>query len=143
MKCEACGHENGRKYNPIRRIISLLEARGNTLCQKRLKRIIKIIRTQVVSDSSNQKTFYFLQAISKVPNHVVERIVGKYEMDEHAYNGKGFAYLQKMIISENENASKLLENEIKKFGRTPKKTKVERGEYKDVYSNNGGNTISS
>jgi len=143
MKCEACGHENGRKYNPIRRIISLLEARGNTLCQKRLKRIIKIIRTQIVSDSSNQKTFYFLQAISKVPNHTVERVVGKYEMDEHAYTGKGFAYLQQMIISEHENASKLLENEIKKFGRTPKKTKVERGEYKNVYSSNGGNTLSS
>ena len=42
-----------------------------------------------------------------------------------------------------ENKSKLLENEIKKFGRTPKKTKVERGEYKDVYSSNGGNTLSS
>ena len=32
---------------------------------------------------------------------------------------------------------------IKKFGRTPKKVKVERGEYKNVYNSNGGNTISS
>jgi len=64
-------------------------------------------------------------------------------MDEHAYSGKGFAYLQQMIISEHENASKLLENEIKKFGRTPKKVKVERGEYKNVYSSNGGDSISS
>ena len=46
-----------------------------------------------------------------------------------------------MIISEYENESKLLENEIKKFGRTPKKIKVERGEYKDVYSSNGGDTF--
>ena len=38
---------------------------------------------------------------------------------------------------------KMLENEIRKFGRTPKKVKVERGEYKNVYSSNGGDSISS
>ena len=144
MKCEACGFDSSRKYNPTKRIISLLEERGkNTICQRRLKRVIKLIRENIKSDSNNQKSFYFLQAISKIPNNTVERVLGKYEMDEHAYSGKGFAYLQQMIISEHENESKLLENEIKKFGRTPKKTKVERGEYKDVYSSNGGDTLSS
>jgi ribosomal protein S20 len=144
MKCEACGHENGRKYNPIKRIISLLEARGeNTICQRRLKRVIKLIRENIKSDSNNQKSFYFLQAISKIPNGTVERVIHQYNMDERVYQGKGFAYLQQMIVSEYENESKLLENEIKKFGRTPKKTKVERGEYKNVYSSNGGNTLSS
>ena len=144
MKCEACGHENGRKYNPIRRIISLLEARGeNTICQRRLKRVIKLIRENINSDSTNQKSFYFLQAISKIPNATVERVVHQYNMDERVYQGKGFAYLQQMILSEYENESKLLENEIKRFGRTPKKMKVERGEYKDVYNGNGRNNVSS
>lgn len=142
MKCEACGHENGRKYNPTRRIISLLEEREQ-LCQRRLQRVIKLIRSNINSDKDNQKTFYFLQAISKIPDKTVERIIHQYNMDEHVYQGKGFAYLQQMIISGYQNEEKMLENEIRKFGRTPKKVKVERGEYKNVYSSNGGNSISS
>ena len=142
MKCEACGHETGRKYNPTRRIISLLEER-NQLCQKKLQRVIKLIRNNISSDKNNQKTFYFLQAISKIPDITVERIIHQYNMDEHVYQGKGFAYLKQMIMSGYENEDKMLENEIRKFGRTPKKIKVERGEYKNVYSSNGGDSISS
>jgi len=142
MKCEACGHETGRKYNPTRRIISLLEERDQ-LCQRRLQRVIKLIRSNISSDKDNQKTFYFLQAISKIPDITVERIIHQYNMDEHVYQGKGFAYLKQMIMSGYENEDKMLENEIRKFGRTPKKIKVERGEYKNVYSSNGGDSISS
>ena len=142
MKCEACGHETGRKYNPTRRIISLLEER-NQLCQRRLQRVIKLIRSNISSDKDNQKTFYFLQAISKIPDMTVERIIHQYNIDEHVYQGKGFAYLKQMIMSGYENEDKMLENEIRKFGRTPKKIKVERGEYKNVYSSNGGDSISS
>ena len=142
MKCEACGHETGRKYNPTRRIISLLEER-NQLCQKKLQRVIKLIRSNISSDKNNQKTFYFLQAISKIPDITVERIIHQYNMDEHVYQGKGFAYLKQMIMSGYKNEDKMFENEIRKFGRTPKKVKVERGEYKNVYSSNGGNAVSS
>ena len=142
MKCEACGHETGRKYNPTKRIISLLEERDQ-LCQKKLQRVIKLIRSNISSDKNNQKTFYFLQAISKIPDITVERIIHQYNMDEHVYQGKGFAYLKQMIMSGYENEDKMLENEIRKFGRTPKKIKVERGEYKNVYSSNGGDSISS
>ena len=142
MKCEACGHETGRKYNPTRRIISLLEERDQ-LCQKKLQRVIKLIRSNISSDKNNQKTFYFLQAISKIPDITVERIIHQYNMDEHVYQGKGFAYLKQMIMSGYKNEDKMLENEIRKFGRTPKKVKVERGEYKNVYSSNGGNAVSS
>ena len=142
MKCEACGHETGRKYNPTRRIISLLEER-NQLCQKKLQRVIKLIRSNISSDKNNQKTFYFLQAISKIPDITVERIIHQYNMDEHVYQGKGFAYLKQMIMSGYKNEDKMLENEIRKFGRTPKKVKVERGEYKNVYSSNGGDAVSS
>ena len=144
MKCQACGFDSSRKYNPTKRIISLLEERGkNTICQRRLKRVIKLIRENINSEKDNQKTFYFLQAISKIPDKTVERIIHQYNMDEHVYQGKGFAYLRQMILSGYENEDKMLSNEIKKFGRTPKKVKVERGEYKNVYNSNGGNTISS
>ena len=64
-------------------------------------------------------------------------------MDEHVCSGKGFAYLQQMIVSEYENETKVLNNEIKRFGRTPKKVKVERGEYNEVYNSNGGDSLSS
>ena len=100
----------------------------NTICQRKLKRVIKLIRENINSDKNNQKTFYFLQAISKIPDKTVERIIHQYNMDEHVYQGKGFAYLQQMIISGYQNEEKMLENEIRKFGRTPKKVKVERGE---------------
>ncbi len=41
------------------------------------------------------------------------------------------------------NEDKILKNEIRKFGRTPKKVKVEKGEYKNVNNSNGGNTLPS
>jgi len=140
MKCECCGHINGRKYNPQRRIIELIEAREHN---NKLKDVIRLIRKEIPSDKDNQKTFYFLQAISKIPDDAVEKVIHNYVTDEHVYQGKGFAYLQRMIIDGYANRSKMIENEIKKFGRTPKKVKVERGEYKNVYSSNGGNPISS
>jgi len=144
MKCVACGHDSTRKYNPTKRIISLLEKRGNgSICQKMLKRVIKLIRNNISSDKDNQKTFYFLQAISEIPAITVTRTIHQYNISEHVYQGKGFAYLQQMIVSGYENEDKMLKNEIKKFGRTPKKVKVERGEYKNVYSSNGGNAVSS
>lgn len=135
MKCEACGYENGKSYNPTKRIISLLEERGDNNCQKKLKDVIKLIRNELPSDRDNQKTFYFLQAISKISNDIIERAIHIYNINEHVYEGKGFAYLKQMIISENINRDKMLSNEIKRFGRTPRKVKVERGEYKNVYKN--------
>ena len=73
---------------------SLRSKRRNTICQRRLKRVIKLIRENIKSDSNNQKSFYFLQAISKIPNGTVERVIHQYNMDERVYQGKGFAYLQ-------------------------------------------------
>ena len=142
MKCEACGYDNVRPYNPIRRIIQLMEKR-KVSCKTTLRDICKLIHKQIPSDKSNQKTYYFLQAISKVPDTSVQHYVSRYRESEYVYQGKGFAYLKKMIISGYENEPKMLENEIRKFGRTPAKKKVEKGEYKNVYTNNGGDSISS
>ena len=142
MKCEACGYDNVRPYNPIRRMIKLMDER-KTSCKTTLRDICKLIHKQIPSDKDNQKTYYFLQAISKVPDTSVQHYVSRYEEGEYVYQGKGFAYLKKMIIDGYGNEPKMLENEIRKFGRTPAKKKVERGEYKNVYTNNGGDSISS
>ena len=48
-----------------------------------------------------------------------------------------------MITQINEDKVKLLELEVKKYGRTPSKKEVKKKEYNDVYSSNRGKSISS
>lgn len=141
MKCKACGFNDSVKYNPRKRIVSLLTERSKGT-QKILRNVIKLIN-RIPSQKDSNKQFYFLQAISKIDEQIIKLAVHKFIQDERHSAGKGFAYLKKMITNMNENKDKLLELEIKKLGRTPAKKKVKKKEYNNVYSINRRNIIPS
>jgi len=89
------------------------------------------------------KQFYFLQAISKIDEQIIRLSVHQFISDERHIQGKGFEYLKKMITQINEDKDKLLELEVKKYGRTPSKKEVKKKEYNNVYSNNRRKLVSS
>ena len=89
------------------------------------------------------KQFYFLQAISNIDEQIIQLSIHQYLSDERHTQGKGFEYLKKMITQIIEDKVKLLELEVKKYGRTPSKKEVKKKEYNDVYSSNRGKSISS
>lgn len=132
MKCKACGFNDTVKYNPKRRIVSLLLERSEET-RKILKKVINLIK-KIPSQSDTQRQFYFLQAISKVDEQIIQLTIHKYIQDERHTQGKGFEYLKKMILQTHEDKDKMLEMEIKKFGRTPSKKEIKKKEYKNVYS---------
>ena len=89
------------------------------------------------------KQFYFLQAVSNIDEQIIQLSIHQFLSDGRDTQGKGFEYLKKMIIQINSDKDRLLELEVKKYGRTPSKKKVKKKEYNDVYSSNRGKSISS
>ena len=132
MKCPVCGYSEGKKYNPSKRILELLTQR-TTKTKEELKSVIREIRNNIPSDNNNSETFFFLQAISNIEDKIVSMVVNKYTNNKYYYSNKGFKYLRNMIIRDEKNKEMTKKNEAKRFGKTPKRKKVERKEYKDVY----------
>ena len=113
MKCKACGFNDSVKYNPRKRIVSLLTERSKGT-QKILRNVIKLIN-RIPSQKDADKQFYFLQAISKIDEQIIKLAIHSFILDERHTKGKGFAYLRNIITDMNENKDKLLELEIKKL----------------------------
>ena len=141
MKCKACGFNDSIKYNPKKRIVSLLSERTDKT-RRILRNVINKIR-KIPSQSDVNKQFYFLQAVSNIDEQIIQLSIHQFLSDGRDTQGKGFEYLKKMIIQINSDKDRLLELEVKKYGRTPSKKKVKKKEYNDVYSSNRGKSISS
>ena len=141
MKCKACGFNDSVKYNPKKRIVSLLSERTEKT-RKILRNVINKIK-KIPSQSDVNKQFYFLQAISNIDEQIIQLSIHQFLSDGRDTQGKGFEYLKKMIIQINSDKDRLLELEVKKYGRTPSKKEVKKKEYNDVYSSNRGKSISS
>ena len=140
MKCKACGFNDSVKYNPKKRIVSLLSERTEKT-RKILRNVINKIK-KIPSQSDVNKQFYFLQAISNIDEQIIQLSVHQFISDERHPQGKGFEYLKKMITQINEDKDRLLELEVKKYGRTPTKKEVKKKEYTNVYSRNRRKLIS-
>ena len=132
MKCPVCGYNASKKYNPSKRILELITQR-TTKTKEELKSVIREIRNNIPSDDNNSETFFFLQAISNIEDKIVSMVVNKQTKNKYYYSNKGFKYLRNMILRDETNKEMTRKNEVKRFGKTPKKKKVERKEYKDVY----------
>ena len=62
---------------------------------------------------------------------MVKKGIENYRHSKSYEHQKGFAYLGGVIRRTDTNADKQLENEIKRYGRTPKLKEVIKKEYKD------------
>jgi hypothetical protein len=141
MKCQICGHDTAVKYNPKKRIVELLSNRSKKT-QRILRNALRLI-SKIPSQKDVNKQFYFLQAISKVDEKIIDLSIHFFLTDEKHTQGKGFKYLQTIILNNDKDKVKLLDLEIKRLGRTPTKKEVKKKEYSNVYSSNRGIIIPS
>ena len=96
MKCKACGFNDSVKYNPKKRIVSLLSERTEKT-RKILRNVINKIK-KIPSQSDVNKQFYFLQAVSNIDEQIIQLSIHQFLSDGRDTQGKGFEYLKKMII---------------------------------------------
>ena len=119
-KCPRCGYtlqEKEKKAygNNIRHITMSFSRLTRTL----LRKTSTLIMSNIPSDNSQQKYYNFVKVIQNVDENVIRRMLSNYLEANHAAKGKGFRYLQSMILSENQNKEKKLSNEYKSSGRSP------------------------
>ena len=122
MKCPCCGYNFDKEYNPSMRIIKLLSKRSRQ-CKSYLRKSMDAIESEVLSDSTPNARFRFLQAISKVEDDVVMYIIARFILHKLYLQGYGYNYLRSMILTEQKNAPNKKKNELKRYGKPPSKRK--------------------
>ena len=119
-KCPACGFYLGKKKINYSREITILSGIYSHLTRKLLRRISSEIMSNISSDNSQQKYFYFLQALQVVKDeNIIRWGLNKFDRDGYVMKGKGFSYLKHIVFNENMNRKTKLENEYKMGGRSP------------------------
>jgi hypothetical protein len=130
MKCPCCGYNQKLEYNPSTNIQKLLNERTKAT-RKLIRKAGKLIKHNVPSDNNILTYFKFLQGISHIEDKLVRKGIEDYIFHKRFDNMYGFAYLGGIIRRMDTNAVKQLENEIKKYGKTPSIKEVIKKEYKD------------
>ena len=123
-KCPICGFDADiKKYNPGAQIRSLLTKR-NKRARRLLREVSSTIQTSVPSDNTQYKYYTFLQSISRISDDIVNWSIGRFIIDNHASNTRGFTYLRGIIFNENKNRKKRLEDEYARVGKPPSIKKI-------------------
>ena len=127
MKCPACGFNGGRQYNHSKEILQILASKPVRTI-KYIKKLVSEVQQNVPSEYNAKSYFYFLKGIDKANSRIIERAIEHYLRAGYHLQGKGFAYVKAMINNEKLNATKKLQNEYKRLGRTPKIIKLKGDE---------------
>lgn len=129
MKCPCCGWSEKLEFNPSGQIQALLRERSKNT-RKLIRQTKKLILEHCPSETITIY-FRFLQGISHIEDKMVRKGIENFTHSKAHENQKGFAYLGGVIRRTDTNAEKQLENEIKRYGRTPKLKEVIKKEYKN------------
>ena len=124
-KCPCCGYEFGKKYNPSMQIITLLSKR-KPLTKNMINQACSYIQSEVPSDDNIRKRFQFIQGISHVDDDSVQFVIARFISQKLFMQGYGYSYLRVMIIREYTDSPKKKLNELKRYGKPPKKRKKEK-----------------
>ena len=123
--CPACGFKFGKKYKFREESSFLIEDRHpNTVDM--LRTVVNLIQRNITADRDTQRVFYFLQAISKCSDEVIEWAINQYYAEGHYTKMKGLSYLKIMILNHKKNRSKMLKNEELMYGTSPKKINLKK-----------------
>tara|TARA_R100000656_G_scaffold87773_1_gene63754 strand:+ start:656 stop:1045 length:390 start_codon:yes stop_codon:yes gene_type:complete len=128
IKCPACGYEFGGLRVPDDEYIrQLMESRSESV-KNTLRVIIRLIRTNVPSDNESDSVNLFLQSISKCRDNVIKSTCNRYVSRGDAFDGKGFRYLSKMILTTEKDSKVVSKNEKKRYGTSPPIIKIKENE---------------
>ena len=125
MKCPCCGYTNETQYNPSKKIRELRSKRSRHT-KKLLRRVVNFIQTNVPSDNSLIKEYYFYQGIAKIKDEIVDWAITRYlENKKPVFSGKGFKYLAAVINNHHNNRDTVSKNERLMIGKPPSIVKIE------------------
>ncbi len=130
MKCPCCGYNQSLDYNPSPSIQKLLQERSKAT-RKLIRKAGKLIKKNVPSDNNLLIYFRFLQGVSHIEDKLVRKGVESFIVNQRFDSMHGFAYLGGIIRRMDTNAVRQLENDIKKYGKTPSIKEVRKKEYEN------------
>ena len=121
--CPACGYNFNKKYQGKEDIGILIEDRKHNTVDM-LRSVVSLIQSSIEADRDSKKVFYFLQAISKCSDEVVEWGINQYYAEGHYTKMKGLPYLKNMILNHKKNRNQMKKNESLMYGTSPKKVNL-------------------
>ena len=121
--CPACGFKFGKKYKFREDSSILIEDRHpNTVDM--MRSVVSLIQKNITADRDSQRVFYFLQAISKCSDEVIEWAINQYYAEGHYGKMKGLSYLRNMILNHKKNRKQMARNEEMMYGTSPRKVNL-------------------
>ena len=122
-KCPCCGYSKQAQFNTSRKIAELRKERSKST-KSIMRKVVSNITTNIPSENSITKEYYFYQGVSKVSDEVVKYGIGQYLNGNYYYKGKGFKYLTQIILNHNSNKDNLKEYERRMIGKPPSVVKL-------------------
>jgi len=120
--CPQCGHDlldsKYDDFNPRKRLNALRLERHEEL-NKLLRKVIQLVKRNVPSDNSLKNEYFFMKRIESIKDIIVKIGIHRYLEGHHVYQGKGFAYLSKIIQYTETNSERQYELEQKRLGKLP------------------------
>lgn len=123
MKCPACGYSDEQKYNPSKRIIELRKKRSR-VTKKLMRLVINKIQTNIPSENTLIKEYYFYQSVSNIKDEQVDYGIARFIDSKQYLKGKGFKYLDAIIKTHDKNKEIILKNELEMRGKPPSVVKI-------------------
>ena len=125
MKCPCCGYSDEIPFNPSKKILELKRNRSR-YTKRLIRRAVNLIQTNIASDNTLIKEYYFWQTISKVPDDIVDWAINRYlENKKSIFAGKGFKYLAQVVLNHSKNRGTISKNELLQHGKPPSVIKIE------------------
>jgi hypothetical protein len=124
--CPACGYKYNR-YPKATQIRDFLFQRDKET-KRTLKKVIGLIRKNIPSENTDDKTHKFLWGIKDIENKVILWGIKVYVSGSMHLSAKGFAFLRAIIQNHAKDRKALERAELKKLGKTPKLLKIKRKE---------------
>jgi len=124
LKCPCCGYTDETQYNPSKKIREFRSKRSKPT-KILLRQVVNFIQTNIPSDNTLIKEYYFYQGISHIDDETLDWAILRYlENKKTAYAGKGFRYLAAVILNHHNNRDTVSKNERLMIGKPPSIVKI-------------------
>lgn len=119
FRCPLCGIDISKTETSYPDASKKLFNKFSPRVQEHLRRVSKVIRKALPSESEEKNMYWFLYGIQLENPETIIKMIDEYIDNGYHYKGKGFAYLRVMINKYGKNFDKMTEYEKKRIGTSP------------------------
>ena len=119
MKCTSCGHliNFNRTYSDYE-ITAMMNGKSPRM-KLLLKGIIRKVRNTIPSNDNKSSINNFISNAASYEYKILNMAIENYINHTYMYQGKGFKYLLKIIVTFDKDRDKIFEYEKRRLGTTP------------------------